>query len=280
MTTIELNGVSYWLREHRPVDADAQALTPLLLLHGFTGSSATWAEFMPHFGRRALAPDLLGHGQTAAPDAPTRYTMENAAADLATLIEQTVAEPIHLLGYSMGGRLALYFALAYPDLVKTLTLESASPGLADPAARAQRRAADEALAAAIEADGISAFVKRWERLPLFANQARLAAPVRAALHAQRLKNDPVGLANSLRGMGTGVQPSCWPSLHEINPPTLLVVGALDEKFCTLNRLMQERMPHAQLYTIENAGHTVHLEAPARFQERVARFHKEHDPSDC
>ncbi len=276
MTTIEVGGVRYWVREHCPQDAEAQARTPLLLLHGFTGSSANWAEFMPSFGRRTVAPDLLGHGQTAAPKAPARYAMENAAADVAALIEQTVAEPVHLLGYSMGGRLALYFALTYPDRVKTLTLESASPGLTDPAERAQRRAADETLATAIEADGIDAFVERWERLPLFASQARLAAPVRAALRGQRLDNDPVGLSGSLRGMGTGVQPSCWSWLHEIDRPTLLIAGALDAKFCALNRRMQACMPDVRLSIIDNAGHTVHLEAPERFQRQVEKFLEERD----
>jgi 2-succinyl-6-hydroxy-2,4-cyclohexadiene-1-carboxylate synthase len=276
MTMIEVGGVCYWVREHCPVDRDTQARTPLLLLHGFTGSSANWAGLLPRFGRRTVAPDLLGHGRSAAPKAPARYAMENAAADLAALIEHTVAEPVHLLGYSMGGRLALYFALTHPSLVKTLTLESASPGLADPAARAERRVADEALAGAIEADGIDAFVERWERLPLFASQARLPAPVRAALRGERLANDPLGLANSLRGMGTGAQASCWPWLREVNLPTLLIVGALDEKFCAINCLMQERMPHAHLSIVDDAGHTVHLEAPDRFQQQVERFIEKHE----
>jgi 2-succinyl-6-hydroxy-2,4-cyclohexadiene-1-carboxylate synthase len=245
--------------------------TPLVLLHGFTGSSRNWlpltAAWEAH--HKIITVDLLGHGWTISPDDPARYAIEQVAADLQTVIGSITPEPVHLLGYSMGGRLALYYALHYP--VRSLILESASPGLATEEERRMRRESDEKLADEIEREGIAAFVERWEALPLFASQARLSDDVRAALRAQRLMNFPRGLANSLRGMGTGAQPPLWDSLPQVNVPTLLIAGAEDAKFVAIAQQMRDQIPNAQLAIIPDAGHTTHLEQPERFAETVQRF---------
>ena len=238
----------------------------MLLLHGFTGSSANWQPLQETLAGdfRTIAVDLPGHGRTGAPADLTRYAMPAVAADLVALLDHLQAGPSHLLGYSMGGRLALYLALVHPRRWRSLILESASPGLETPTARAERRRRDEALAAWIEAEGIAAFVARWEVLPLFASQRRLPAPVRRAHRAGRLRNRPAGLANSLRGMGTGVQPSLWPRLPTLALPTLLIAGALDEKFVSIARQMARHIPSARLAIVPDAGHAVHLEQPARY----------------
>lgn len=240
----------------------------LVLLHGFTGSVDNWRPHFPALATRyrVLAVDLLGHGRTSAPATPARYAMDAAAADLATLLARLAPEPVHLLGYSMGGRLALYVALAYPAQVKSLYLESASPGLEDEEARQQRQRQDEALADRIEQEGVPAFVDFWEALPLFASQQRLPNDVRDRLRRQRIQNQAHGLANSLRGMGTGVQPSLWSRLGELRMPVHLLVGALDTKFVAINRRMAQALPQATLTVVPDAGHTVHLEQPRRFQE--------------
>lgn len=244
-----------------------------LLLHGFTGSKKSWSALFPLLeGRfRLLAVDLPGHGESGAPASPQRYRMEEVAADLAELVRELAGEPVHLLGYSMGGRLALFFALQYPELVRSLALESASPGLEGEAEREARRAADEALAERIEAQGVEAFVAEWERLPLFASQASLPEEVRRALRIQRLRNRPEGLAGSLRGMGTGAQPSLWGRLPELRPRTLLVAGTLDEKFSALNRRMAEAIPAARPELVPGAGHSVHLERPLEYAKLLQRF---------
>lgn len=244
---------------------------PLVLLHGFTGSSFNWRLLAKAWEARhmVITIDLLGHGQSSTASDPARYRMERAAEDLQIVIESITPEPIHMLGYSMGGRLALYYALHYP--VRSLILESASPGLATEAERQTRRESDENLAERLERDGIVPFVDFWERLPLFASQARLPEPVRAMLRAQRLQNSPHGLANSLRGMGTGIQPSLWDKLPELNVPTLLIAGAEDAKFTAIAEQMRDRIPQAQLVVIPDAGHTTHLEQPERFADVVGRF---------
>jgi 2-succinyl-6-hydroxy-2,4-cyclohexadiene-1-carboxylate synthase len=135
--------------------------------------------------------------------------------------------------------------------------------------RQARREADEALARRIEEEGVEAFVAFWETLPLFASQARLREETRRELRARRLRNRPEGLAGSLRGMGTGSQPSLWERLGELQPRTLLIAGELDEKFCSINRRMAAAIPGAQLHIAPGAGHTVHLEQPEWYADVVA-----------
>ena len=245
----------------------------LVLLHGFTGSASNWAEHSVWFqsaGLRVLTPDLPGHGANLSANSDD-YTIEAAAAQIAGLLERRKTGPVHLLGYSMGGRLALYFALHYPAKVRSLILESASPGLSSAAERAARKASDDALAARIEREGIVAFVAFWESLSLWKSQENLPAAARLSLHEKRLQNDPNGLAESLRQMGTGVQPSLWEQLGELAMPVLLLAGAEDEKFVAIARQMVGAIPRAWPLIVPGAGHTIHLEQPKHFRQEVVGF---------
>jgi 2-succinyl-6-hydroxy-2,4-cyclohexadiene-1-carboxylate synthase len=250
---------------------------PLVLLHGFTGCAESWASLRPALDARftTLALDLPGHGRSSAPPNPERYALPRFADDLARLLDSLGIERTALLGYSMGGRAALHFALRHPSRVAALVLESASPGIADPAECAARARADADLADAIEREGITAFVDRWEQLPLWASQAALPAEVRSRLRAQRLTNDPRGLANSLRGAGAASQPTVADALVAHRAPTLLVAGALDAKYVELGRLMLAAMgtamSHARLAVVPGAGHAVHLERPSALTELVVGF---------
>lgn len=241
--------------------------TPLLLLHGFTGSAESWRPFA--WGRRAVAVDLLGHGGSERPRDPELYRAESQVRQLIGLLDVLDLAQVDLLGYSMGGRLALQLALASPECVRKIVLESASPGIVDPAERATRVASDEKLAEFAEREGIDAFVDRWEQVPLFASQARLPGQVRERVRRQRLANDPAGLAASLRGFGAGALDPVWDRLPR--HPALIVVGELDEKYCAIGQAMVERMPNARLEVVPEAGHTVHLEQPAVFERIVNEF---------
>ena len=260
----------------------AGAGPPLLLLHGFTGSTATWASHLPALSSRAttIAVDLIGHGASDAPADPARYALRHCIADLLAVLDRLGVGRTGVLGYSMGARVALHLALAAPERVVGLVLESGSPGLAGESERSARRASDEELAATIERDGVRAFVARWEQLPLFASQNTLPAEVRSALRRQRLRNNAQGLAHSLHGMGTGAQASLWPSLGELDAPALLIVGALDEKFCRIGRAMAAAMPRARLAVVPGAGHAVHLEQTDEFIRLVLGFVAEQLPDAC
>jgi len=214
---------------------------------------------------------MLGHGHSDAPADPARYAIERASDDiLAALAALGIASSdAVLLGYSMGGRIALHTALTGP--FHALVLESASPGLADARERALRRESDECLAASIERDGVPALVDVWERLPLWESHRALPAERRAALRAQRLQNRADGLANSLRGAGTGAQPSLWDRLPELRLPVLLLAGALDTKFRRIAEQMAERLPDALLRVVPGAGHAVHFERPGAFDAAILDF---------
>lgn len=246
---------------------------PLLLLHGFTGSVDTWTPHLSAFGERhrVIAVDLVGHGESDAPHEIDRYGMERCNQDLVAVMERLGIERADVLGYSMGGRVALQLAVAHPERIRSLVLESASSGLSNAEERVQRMQSDEALADAIERDGVEAFVERWERLPLFATQAGLSRDVLEHLRMQRLRNRPIGLANSLRGMGTGAQVSLWERLSELRAPTLLIAGALDAKFSGIAQAMRDRIPVADVVIVPDAGHAVHLERPDAFRRLVLEF---------
>ncbi len=245
---------------------------PLLLLHGFTGSGAAWRPFEGAWDRVCtVAVDLIGHGGTDAPDDESRYTMERCTTDLVALLDALSIDRAAVLGYSMGGRVALHLALAAPERVTALILESAATGIEDDAGRRARIASDRALADDIERDGIEAFVDRWERLPMWATQARLPRATRDALRTQRLRNSTIGLANSLRGMGAGAQEPVLDRLHELRMPVLLIAGQEDAKYRAIACSMRQRIPQARVRIIEDAGHAVHLEQPVAFAPLVKEF---------
>lgn len=253
---------------------DLQGAGPgVVLLHGFTGSTATWDDLRARLrgAFTTVAVDLPGHGRSTAPPDPARYALSRFADDLARVLDALGLDAAAVLGYSLGGRAALRFALAHPARVTALVLESASPGIADPRAREARARADHALAEAIVRDGIARFVDHWERLPLWASQARLPAATRAALRARRLRHDPHGLAHSLRGAGAAAEPAVADRLAALGIPTLLVAGALDAKYVAIAEQMARALPDARLHVVPDAGHAVHLEQPADFAGAVAAF---------
>ncbi len=260
----QLNGINYFYQ----VTGDGE---PVLALHGFTGDHTTWDRSCLKKKFRIIAPDLIGHGKTDSPDTVARYEMKQAAKDLAALLDHLKIQKVNVLGYSMGGRLALSFAMYYPERVKKLILESSSPGLKTEAERNKRREQDRQLAEKILSNGIHEFVNYWEKLPLFSTQEKLPEEIRSSIRRQRLKNSPKGLANSLKGMGTGKQPSWWNRLHELNIPVLIICGELDQKFCRIAGEMAERLPDCKTVIIPGCGHTVHVEDPAAFDQAVEQF---------
>jgi 2-succinyl-6-hydroxy-2,4-cyclohexadiene-1-carboxylate synthase len=243
----------------------------VLFLHGFMGSSADWQDVVAAICDRAscIAPDLPGHG--ASPGlTPEAYTMEGSAqAVIHTLDELEVERPV-IVGYSMGGRLALYLALRYPEHCAGIFLESTSPGLMSAEERKARRAADEEKAKRLESGDFEKFLWDWYRQPLFeplANDERL---LRRTIEARRC-NDPVELARSLRGMGTGNQPSLWKELEGLAVPTLAVAGGLDGRYAEISSRMASVSQRVEAVVIAGVGHDVHDEAPAEYAALLGRF---------
>ena len=228
----------------------------VVLLHGFTHTGASWDPVVAALGEsyRAFAPDIRGHG-SARDREPV--ALDGVIEDVAGLAPARFT----LVGYSMGGRLALHAALA-PALkprIDRLVLIGASPGIADPVERQARRADDDVLADQVESMTIEQFAERWAQTPVLAGQPPAVA---AAVHADRLRSTPTGLARALRGLGTGALPSLWERLPEVRAPATLIAGERDEKFRAIATEMARELRDARVAVIPDAGHAVHLEAPA------------------
>nr|WP_204556659.1 2-succinyl-6-hydroxy-2,4-cyclohexadiene-1-carboxylate synthase [Bacillus ectoiniformans] len=246
---------------------------PLLLLHGFTGDHSTWNGVIDQLQSTytCVAVDLIGHGKTDKNFSAKRYQVEAVAHDMKKLMNQLGHPAFHVLGYSMGGRLALTLAVLFPESVKSLMLESASPGLKTTEERMNRRQADARLAERIRRDGVESFVDYWEDIPMFESQKKLPKKRRDEVRMQRLENSVSGLALSLEGMGTGIQPSWWDHLSDLKMPVLLITGTLDEKFTAIAEEMSRKLPNAVRKEVFSAGHAIHVEDEEKFGTIIKEF---------
>lgn len=263
----------------RPQTASLRCVTrgrpgaPLILwLHGFMGGAEDWLPVMEGLGDgwRHLAPDLPGHGD----DAPPAPGFDRLADALAALAAEAALPPWTIAGYSMGGRIALYTALRHPDRFSRVILESATPGLEDADARAARAASDEALAQELERGDFAAFLARWYAQPLFATLRRSPGAIEGLIADRLARRDPVRLADALRRLGVGRQPSLWDVLGRARAAALLVTGREDAKFEAIARQMATRWgaPEAvRRVSVPRAGHNVHLEARADYIDAVRAF---------
>ena len=269
---LTVNGVAY----HVEIQGSGPAV---LFLHGFTGSSATWTPHLAAFAAfTTVRVDFLGHGRSDAPADVRRYGMEACVDDLLAIQDHLGIRRCAVVGYSMGGRVAMRVALQAPERLWALVLESASPGIADPADRRARVRQDAKLAAQIRKDGVAAFADYWQSLSLFASQSRLPESTRQALRNQRLQHTANGLANSLQGLGAGRQEPVLERLRGLHVPVLLLAGTLDDKYCGLANDMAALLPCSRVRIVPDAGHAVHLEQPAAFDDAVRGFLQAQAPS--
>lgn len=218
----------------------------MTFLHGFAQFGDSWDELAALLAaHEPLAPDL-------SPGGP-----EGVLA----LWDRRGIERSHVVGYSMGGRLALRLAADHPGRVASLAVIGAHAGL-EGAARDRRRAEDKALAARIEAEGVEWFAAYWASRPIFAGLARRGPAYLAELDARRRRNSAQRLAEFLRVMGAGATEPFWERLQAIACPTVVIVGAEDQAYLGRGRRLAELIPRARLAIVPDAGHAAHLEQPA------------------
>ena len=244
----------------------------ILFLHGFTGNSQDFSSVIPLLCKSCccLAVDLPGHGKTQVNGDETCYNMSNTAEALIQLLDDLQIDKCLLLGYSMGGRLALYMTLHFPERFEKVVLESASPGLKTEKERSHRLQADSQIAQKLENSNIKDFLLNWYESPLFKSLKN--SPNFDKLIETRLANNPLELAKSLRNMGTGNQPSLWEKLAQNQIPLLLLAGEYDDKFTTINTEMAKLCPAASLEIVSKAGHNIHLENIDKFVAGLRQFY--------
>lgn len=253
----------------------------LVLLHGFISDATSFQSHIETLTEAAavVTIELPGHGQDQS-DRTKQWHFDFICDALDEVFMQFKDHPIYLHGYSMGGRVALYYALHGQVELAGLILESASPGIADEAAQKERQHVDEARAKVLEIAGIEVFVNDWEKLPLFASQAEMMTKTQRQQHrAMRLSQDPIGLAKALRDYGTGHMPNLWPALIQLQLPVCLIVGEYDEKFVTLAYNMNQHLPNSEVHVVKGAGHTVHVEEPTQFDILLLGFLNKEEQND-
>ncbi|MCX7621017.1 MAG: alpha/beta fold hydrolase [Acidimicrobiales bacterium] len=232
----------------------------LVLVHGFTQNCHCWGPIASDLANdhEVVLVDAPGHGQSP----PATPGFLAGAKSIGT-----VGGRATYIGYSMGGRYCLALALERPELVDRLVLISASPGIEDDLARAERRLADEALADHVVTVGTDRFLAEWLTQPFFATLDEETACLRERRH-----NTSAGLASSLRHAGAGAQPSLWPRLAELEMPVLLVTGELDDKFRGIATAMTAAIgPNSTHVLVADASHTAHLEQSAQFLSILRRW---------
>lgn len=244
----------------------------IMFLHGFMGRGNDWESTALHFADDyfCILPDLPGHGDTRLSADPDEYSMSAAAHSVADMLDRLGIDRAILVGYSMGGRIALYAALEYPERANGLVLESTSPGLRTERERFERIEIDEERASRLVSNGIDHFVDEWYELPLFAS-LKSHPDVFAVIKEKRKRNSVEGLRRSLQGLGTGAQPSLWERLSECAMPVLLLCGEYDAKFIEINRAMSDSVDHAKLRIVPGAGHLVHVEQPTAYRRAISDF---------
>jgi 2-succinyl-6-hydroxy-2,4-cyclohexadiene-1-carboxylate synthase len=231
----------------------------VLLVPGFMQRGEAWEP---------IAARLAGSSYSSTCVDFATWTFDDRIAELLEKAPPGAA----LVGYSMGGRLALHAALREPGRFGALVLVGVTAGIEDAAEREDRRRSDESLAEWMERRSIEEVVERWESMPVFASQP---PGLRELQRAGRLSHDPERLAQLLRSAGQGASPPVWERLGTLGCPVLLTAGEQDRRYATAARAMAERIPHARVRLVADAGHAPQLEAPAAFSALLREFLDEH-----
>ncbi|WGV23200.1 2-succinyl-6-hydroxy-2,4-cyclohexadiene-1-carboxylate synthase [Halotia branconii] len=247
----------------------------IMFLHGFMGNINEFNEAIKLLDNNFsyLILDLPGHGKTQVIGSDEYYTMANIAHALINLLDELKIDKCFLIGYSMGGRLALYLILHFPERFYKVVLESASPGLMTAAEQLERVKSDAQIAKklrrSLTTNDFYAFLLNWYSQPIFGSIKN--HPQLDLMLESRLQNDPIKLAKSLQFMGTGSQPSLWEKLSENTKPLLLISGAYDQKFIDINTEMTKICKVAQLKIINDSAHNTHFENTWEFVENIKNF---------
>lgn len=254
------------------LDSARQNAETILFLHGFTGSSRDFLSLPDNIlnSYRCLIPDLPGHGKTQILENQTFFQTDGQIALLNQWLQSLKQTQYHIWGYSMGGRLALQFALNDPRRLLSLILVSTTAGIQEETLRQQRRETDKQLAQKILSSEAFDFLKTWLSQPLFQGIAERGEEFIMQEALRRLPIQSSGLACSLQYFGTGVMPSVWHRLSNLRVPTLAIAGSKDGKYLKLAFELVRLMPKATLKIFETS-HAPQLETPNLFWQEVSYF---------
>ena len=255
MPTAHLNGIGLYYEVHGHG-------FPLVLLHGFAGTTQSWAPQIPALSarHRLILYDSRGHGRTESPGDPRAYSQEIAAADLSGLLGHLGVQKGIVGGLSMGGVVAMTFYLKHHHRVRALVLADTGPGFRNPEAREAWNRSRDAVSRFLEQEGIQAFA-----------DSPHAALNYYTTRDVMLQLDPVGLAHANRGVATFHDSWLIDQLPTIAVPTLIIAGANDADFVHTAAYMQRKISGSELVVIEGAGHGANVDQPEPFNHAILDF---------
>lgn len=243
---------------------------PIICLHGFSEDSSTW-DLLELHGYKLIVIDLIGHGKSDKPKDSKYYSLEIMLKHLNKLISQLDLKKYSMLGYSMGGRCALAYALTYPNEIDKLILESASYGEEKFLNRLKRRGDDLNLAKSIEENGIEWFNQYWGNLSIFESQKRLPKPIINEINKRRLANSSHALSNTLKGTGQGKFPCLKDQIVKLSMPILYISGEYDKKYQAVGKEFERLNTNVKHIVINGCGHNTHIEDINVFMEVLNKF---------
>ncbi|MCS7053452.1 MAG: 2-succinyl-6-hydroxy-2,4-cyclohexadiene-1-carboxylate synthase [Ignavibacterium sp.] len=268
---IDFNGIKLNVEIPKEFKCDKDSI---ILIHGFTGCSEDWLpiiDLLPeHFN--FILMDMIGHGKSEHPLTVDFYKTDSIVEQIKTIKEKIVKNSkVILLGYSMGGRAALSYAVKYPDDIKGLILESASAGIKNDKERKKRYEDDLKIVDYISSHTIEEFIEFWYDQEMFNTQRRFSNEKLKRLKKQKYNNSKIGLMNILRGFSTGIMPPLHDKLKNIKVRSVLISGELDTKYTFINSKIARGFHKAKHKVVKNSGHNTHLEEPTRFVEIVTNY---------
>ncbi len=245
---------------------------PLVLVHGFACGVRSWDPQVRAFSRsrRAITYDVRGHGISEAPENAAAYSQDIFVQDLHALLPQLKIRRAAIGGLSMGGNIALNFALAYPDMVSKLIVADTGAGSDQ---SDDWTAGSRAYAEALDARGMEAFADMACASPLFARYAASGPTAERYIRSCLMTHRARGLAHTAREVLIK-RPTIYalePRLRQLRVPTLLIVGEHDEPCLKTHRFMADCIRESTHLRIRDVGHLTNLEAPAAFNVAVKRF---------
>src|SRR5574338_222849 len=267
---LDVNGVKLNLESLREIDKSKDYI---LFLHGFTGCAEDWFPVFEQIPDKynCLALDIIGHGKSDAPGSSMHYSIDSIMSQIKYVKDHLTQNKIFLLGYSMGGRIALTYASMYPEDVKGLILEASSAGIKNDEERQKRYEEDLKLAEFIETHTMEEFIEMWHDQEIFNTQRRFSNEKLKKIKKKKASGSKTGYANILKEFSTGIMPPVHDKLKKIPLKVLLITGDLDTKFTGINARLAKRFFKAKHKIVRNSGHNTHLEEPKRFIEIVLNY---------
>ena len=231
---------------------------PMLFIHGFTGSHKSWTSIRENLNIPSLAIDIPGHGKSTFNNLDKEYFFNDFSNELYLSLLQLNIKKIHICSYSLGGRLSICFAAKYPDIVKSLFIESSSIGIENGEEKSVCNENDKKLSILINSD-YSKFIEKWEQNTLFKNQKE--RNLKDFNYQRMIRNDhnPEQLSFSLRAFSKGSMPHMIHQYQKFSFPITIVNGKDDIKYIKEGRNMLKLNNNSKQYIVNNASHNVQIE---------------------